>query len=327
MPAWIRPRVYSASSLGMPVMYVGFQAKTSRLFVNSWTSWFFTQGGRNSITDLILDTSILSFWMAALQSIKLYLDVDLTVSNCNIIFFDNDVIRLNVLIQPLKVYHPGVNATLGLSETVLKEKAWELGSRHGRMMYTTTVFHLDRSKMVFSRFRNLRSVVRRIILAAAVYYILKERNSRIFNDTKFPCGNILQMIMENIMLQIQRLQVKKSKQGVWMMKLNQEELYSHSVSRIHISSPSPVKNREETDIERQLRGTPGRRAIQARVFAWGGWVGIFLLVLYWLCAFLSSVALGTCMAAYPSLLPNYQAVGGLAYGRTGRAIVSVNESI
>ncbi|GKE16387.1 vacuolar amino acid transporter 1-like protein, partial [Tanacetum coccineum] len=59
----------------------------------------------------------------------------------------------------------------------------------------------------------------------------------------------------------------------------------------------------------------------------GGWVGIFLLVLYWFCAFLSSVALGTCMAAYPSLLPNYQAVGGLAYGRTGRTIVSVNEHL
>ncbi|GKD28050.1 hypothetical protein Tco_1234264 [Tanacetum coccineum] len=58
----------------------------------------------------------------------------------------------------------------------------------------------------------IRSVVRRITLATAVYYIWKERKSRIFNDTKFPCENILQMIMENIMLQTQRLQVKKSKQ-------------------------------------------------------------------------------------------------------------------
>ncbi|GJU16286.1 hypothetical protein Tco_1144252 [Tanacetum coccineum] len=58
----------------------------------------------------------------------------------------------------------------------------------------------------------IRSVVRRITLATTVYYIWKERNSRIFNDTKVPCENVLQMIMENIRLQIQRLQVKKSKE-------------------------------------------------------------------------------------------------------------------
>ncbi|GKB01849.1 hypothetical protein Tco_0829893, partial [Tanacetum coccineum] len=58
----------------------------------------------------------------------------------------------------------------------------------------------------------IRSVVRRITLASAVYYIWKERNSRIFNDTKVPCEKVLQMIIENIRLQNQRLQVKMSKQ-------------------------------------------------------------------------------------------------------------------
>nr|GEY30792.1 hypothetical protein [Tanacetum cinerariifolium] len=57
----------------------------------------------------------------------------------------------------------------------------------------------------------IRSVVRRIALATVVYYIWKERNSRIFNDTKVTCEIVLQMIMENIRLQIQRLQVKMSK--------------------------------------------------------------------------------------------------------------------
>nr|GEV28524.1 hypothetical protein [Tanacetum cinerariifolium] len=46
----------------------------------------------------------------------------------------------------------------------------------------------------------VRSVVRRINVATAIYYIWKERNLRIFNNAKVPCENVLQMIIENIRL-------------------------------------------------------------------------------------------------------------------------------
>ncbi|GJS77334.1 hypothetical protein Tco_0727215 [Tanacetum coccineum] len=40
------PRLYSASSLGAPIMSEGFEAKTSRMFDSSRKSWFFTCVGR-----------------------------------------------------------------------------------------------------------------------------------------------------------------------------------------------------------------------------------------------------------------------------------------
>ncbi|GJY14051.1 hypothetical protein Tco_0383360 [Tanacetum coccineum] len=104
---WLRLRLWSTSSLGTSVMFEGFQAKTSRLFARIWASWFFTWDGRstpivmsllsvvicasvwNSTTDLNVDTSKLSFWIAVLLSMTLYLDVDLTIWNCNMIVLDS----------------------------------------------------------------------------------------------------------------------------------------------------------------------------------------------------------------------------------------------
>ncbi|GKD19922.1 hypothetical protein Tco_1209080, partial [Tanacetum coccineum] len=156
---WFRPRVCSASSLRMPVMYVGFQAKT------------------NSITGLILDTSILSFWMADLLSIKLYLDVDLTVSNCIIIFFDNDVIRLSedrikmsraMLCDEVASPRP----CLGTPRIVqLLDLLRRLYSKRKPgslvLVMTTIVFHLD------------RSVVKRIILAAATQRLQVKKSKQV----------------------------------------------------------------------------------------------------------------------------------------------------
>ncbi|GJY12087.1 glucan endo-1,3-beta-glucosidase 14-like protein [Tanacetum coccineum] len=45
----------------------------------------------------------------------------------------------------------------------------------------------------------IRSVVRRIVLATAVYYIWKEINSRIFADSKMSIDNVLQKIMESLL--------------------------------------------------------------------------------------------------------------------------------
>ncbi|GKA87331.1 RNA-directed DNA polymerase, eukaryota, reverse transcriptase zinc-binding domain protein [Tanacetum coccineum] len=74
----------------------------------------------------------------------------------------------------------------------------------------------------------IRSVVRRIILATAVYYIWKERNLRIFASSNMASDNLLQVIMENIRLQIQNLHVKKSTHvckiaNEWNMKFSNEE--------------------------------------------------------------------------------------------------------
>ncbi|GKA46941.1 RNA-directed DNA polymerase, eukaryota, reverse transcriptase zinc-binding domain protein [Tanacetum coccineum] len=56
----------------------------------------------------------------------------------------------------------------------------------------------------------IRSVLRRIILATAVYYIWKERNSRLFTNVKTQVMNVFQRIIECIRLQLQSLKVKKS---------------------------------------------------------------------------------------------------------------------
>ncbi|GJZ09213.1 hypothetical protein Tco_0543496 [Tanacetum coccineum] len=54
------------------------------------------------------------------------------------------------------------------------------------------------------------SVLRRIGLAACVYYVWKERNDRIFTQIKKSYQTVLQHIMENIRLHLMSLSVKKS---------------------------------------------------------------------------------------------------------------------
>nr|GEV46679.1 hypothetical protein [Tanacetum cinerariifolium] len=93
---WLRPTVRSTSSLGRSVMSEDFQAKTSRvdddlLLLESVPSNRFLHDlpyVGNSTTDLIVDTFILSFWMAVLPSMILYLDVNLIIWNCNMIVLD-----------------------------------------------------------------------------------------------------------------------------------------------------------------------------------------------------------------------------------------------
>nr|GEV30854.1 hypothetical protein [Tanacetum cinerariifolium] len=59
---------------------------------------------------------------------------------------------------------------------------------------------------------NIRSALRRILLATAVYQIWKERNARIFTNKKANADNVLQKIIECIILQLQSLKVRKSTQ-------------------------------------------------------------------------------------------------------------------
>lgn len=54
------------------------------------------------------------------------------------------------------------------------------------------------------------SVLRRLVLAAAVYYIWKERNSRIVNAAHQTVENVLLSITENIRMQLLSLTVKKT---------------------------------------------------------------------------------------------------------------------
>ncbi|GKC67086.1 ribonuclease H-like domain-containing protein [Tanacetum coccineum] len=49
----------------------------------------------------------------------------------------------------------------------------------------------------------IRNVLRRLILAIVVYYIWKERNSRIFANENMTADNVLQRIIESIGLQLQ----------------------------------------------------------------------------------------------------------------------------
>ncbi|GJS25015.1 hypothetical protein Tco_0453647 [Tanacetum coccineum] len=58
----------------------------------------------------------------------------------------------------------------------------------------------------------IRIVLRRIILATAVYYIWRERNSRIFADVKMSTVDDLKKIVGCIRLQLQCLNVKKTSQ-------------------------------------------------------------------------------------------------------------------
>ncbi|GKB71204.1 RNA-directed DNA polymerase, eukaryota, reverse transcriptase zinc-binding domain protein [Tanacetum coccineum] len=107
------------------------------------------------------------------------------------------------------------NAWWDLRDKMESVKWWKVRKLESRMNMTNVPSDW---KYITKKLANhpsnnvVRSVVRRIIVGTAVYYIWKERNSRIFNNTKVPCENVLQMIMENIRLQIQRLQVKKTKQ-------------------------------------------------------------------------------------------------------------------
>ncbi|GJX56331.1 RNA-directed DNA polymerase, eukaryota, reverse transcriptase zinc-binding domain protein [Tanacetum coccineum] len=71
----------------------------------------------------------------------------------------------------------------------------------------------------------IRSILRRIILTTSVYYIWKERNSRLFNNKKESAQSLLQSIEENIRLQLQGLSVKGSVQvkavaKEWNVKMN-----------------------------------------------------------------------------------------------------------
>ncbi|GJV47845.1 RNA-directed DNA polymerase, eukaryota, reverse transcriptase zinc-binding domain protein [Tanacetum coccineum] len=56
----------------------------------------------------------------------------------------------------------------------------------------------------------IRSVLRRLILASTVYYIWKERNSRLFSNSRIKEDDLLHQIKENIRLQLQGLTVKNT---------------------------------------------------------------------------------------------------------------------
>nr|GEX16066.1 hypothetical protein [Tanacetum cinerariifolium] len=121
----------------------------------------------NLTTDLIFDTSILSFWMAVLSSMTLYLDVDLIIWNYNMISldmrYDSTVsARLNMpsrndLIRPLNVNDPGCLSTVCLCgfpcdrlypKGVIPNmiKVWELGARHRRVIGSTSGTARSRGK-------------------------------------------------------------------------------------------------------------------------------------------------------------------------------------
>ena len=58
----------------------------------------------------------------------------------------------------------------------------------------------------------IRRALRRIILATSVYYIWKERNTRLFANERMTTEVVLNNIKENIRLHLQRMNVKDSVQ-------------------------------------------------------------------------------------------------------------------
>ena len=60
----------------------------------------------------------------------------------------------------------------------------------------------------------IRSTLRRLALATAVYYIWKERNARIFTDVKIDAVLVLQNIIGNIKMQFLVLTVTKQIESV-----------------------------------------------------------------------------------------------------------------
>lgn len=63
------------------------------------------------------------------------------------------------------------------------------------------------------------SVLRRILLATAVYHIQKERNSRLFIGEEVDWKTMLKLIIESVKLQLLSLKVKKS---IQVQKVGQE---------------------------------------------------------------------------------------------------------
>ncbi|PWA64577.1 reverse transcriptase zinc-binding domain-containing protein [Artemisia annua] len=59
---------------------------------------------------------------------------------------------------------------------------------------------------------NIRSVVRKMVLATCVYHIWRERNARIFTSEKQSHTELVKVIEDNVRLQLLSIQVKKSKE-------------------------------------------------------------------------------------------------------------------
>ncbi|GJW21268.1 hypothetical protein Tco_0031890 [Tanacetum coccineum] len=75
------------------------------------------------------------------------------------------------------------------------------------------------------------SVVNRIILACAVYYIWKERNERIFTSVDRDVETVLQIINDQVRLQLMSLKMKKSIQTVKVADIS----YGLALGGIHVS--------------------------------------------------------------------------------------------
>ncbi|GJW58161.1 RNA-directed DNA polymerase, eukaryota, reverse transcriptase zinc-binding domain protein [Tanacetum coccineum] len=77
--------------------------------------------------------------------------------------------------------------------------------------------------------RNIWSIVRRIVLNAAVYYIWQERNHRIFKNEKRDKEAIINLIKENTMMKLMGLKVKDSStvkkvEQRWQVKMKRNEM-------------------------------------------------------------------------------------------------------
>ncbi|PWA87411.1 RNA-directed DNA polymerase, eukaryota, Reverse transcriptase zinc-binding domain protein [Artemisia annua] len=58
----------------------------------------------------------------------------------------------------------------------------------------------------------IRSILRRIIVAATMYYFWNERNNRLFDKTRREAAIVIEMIIEHVKLKLMSMKVKESVQ-------------------------------------------------------------------------------------------------------------------
>ena len=72
---------------------------------------------------------------------------------------------------------------------------------------------------------SIRSITRRLVLAASVYLIWQERNHRIFRDEQRSCDDLFKILQDIIRMRMMSLKVKATKavlkaQVEWDVKMN-----------------------------------------------------------------------------------------------------------
>ncbi|GKB15011.1 RNA-directed DNA polymerase, eukaryota, reverse transcriptase zinc-binding domain protein [Tanacetum coccineum] len=77
------------------------------------------------------------------------------------------------------------------------------------------------------RNKNIWSIVRRLVCAAAVYFIWQERNCRLFRNEKRNCETIVKRVKENVRLKLMGMRTKDSKtikevELLWNMKFRKD---------------------------------------------------------------------------------------------------------